>query len=582
MLEREQDAHSAYESALGSLEDWVGAIQSDPRRATILDQATTLFADAIQFLLGQGHRGISAIVEAYELAERGAGRSLLELMRPRGHRRAVPHEFADRLSHLQVRLRALQDALLQERSRSPATSATMERMHEELETVRAEHGALCDDIALRFPVLAAEERVLPPLDLESVQERILVESDVALLHYFLTDKETFLWIVHQDRIVLERLGLGRAVLEELLQSVLDPLRSYGATRDPLDLLGLAPADLLSVGSALLGPALPHLHRTKRLLIVRAGSLHELPFEMLMLPRSTSADSNTENGPSVDSMYLVERFEVVYGPSSTLLDPTLFASENGEDGEGRRRASFGLPPHGSPPLDLEVLAIGDPAYQVDNPGRAALRAPNKGAGFAMLPGTRREIDALRRHFPGASAFTRGSARESAYRRHAPQADLIHLGCHGYLDADDPGLSGVVLSPGKESGEDAFLQAYEIVNIHLNRGPLVVVSACEVAAGPLSSVEGLLGLTRAFAVAGASCVVASAWPLDDQATANLIVCFYEHLAGGADPPAALAAAKRAIIGSARDQDSGLPSLHIPPGHPALWAGLVAHGTGVRLPS
>ncbi len=152
----------------------------------------------------------------------------------------------------------------------------------------------------------------------------------------------------------------------------------------------------------------------------------------------------------------------------------------------------------------------------------------------------------------------------------------------IDADQPAYSGVVLSPGTRRDEDAFLQAYEIARVHLERRPLVVVSACEVAGGRLSSAEGLLGLTRSFAEAGAGSVVASTWPVDDAATARLMTHFYKAIATGeADPVAALAGAKRAMLAEARkpagsqERRSGSSQSPLPPAHPYYWAGFGIHG-------
>src|SRR5262249_40398808 len=80
-----------------------------------------------------------------------------------------------------------------------------------------------------------------------------------------------------------------------------------------------------------------------------------------------------------------------------------------------------------------------------------------------------------------------------------------------------LSGLVLSGAnrepKEGEEDSILTALEVSEMELPRLELVVLSACETGLGKSAGGEGLLGLQRAFAVAGALTVVASLWSVDD---------------------------------------------------------------------
>jgi CHAT domain-containing protein len=60
-------------------------------------------------------------------------------------------------------------------------------------------------------------------------------------------------------------------------------------------------------------------------------------------------------------------------------------------------------------------------------------------------------------------------------------------------------------------------------------LVVLSACETALGKKSSGDGLLGFTQAFLSRGARSLVLSLWQVDDEATALLMVRFYQNLLG-----------------------------------------------------
>ena len=67
----------------------------------------------------------------------------------------------------------------------------------------------------------------------------------------------------------------------------------------------------------------------------------------------------------------------------------------------------------------------------------------------------------------------------------------------------------------------------------------------------TIEGdeLMGLARGFQYAGARALMASLWPVEDQAAADLMTRFYGHLAGRYDAQAALAATMREGIAEGR---------------------------------
>jgi len=100
-----------------------------------------------------------------------------------------------------------------------------------------------------------------------------------------------------------------------------------------------------------------------------------------------------------------------------------------------------------------------------------------------------------------------------------------------------LSGLVLAGanlprptdtfGIPQGDGGILTAQAIVGLPLSNLELAVLSACETGLGDVAGGEGVLGLQRAFHVAGARNVVASLWRVDDKATAAFMQLFYHKL-------------------------------------------------------
>ena len=58
------------------------------------------------------------------------------------------------------------------------------------------------------------------------------------------------------------------------------------------------------------------------------------------------------------------------------------------------------------------------------------------------------------------------------------------------------------------------------------------------------EGVYGLQRAFLVAGAEAIIMSLWKVDDEATRQLMIAFYENWAKLNNPQQALLQAQKMI--------------------------------------
>lgn len=102
------------------------------------------------------------------------------------------------------------------------------------------------------------------------------------------------------------------------------------------------------------------------------------------------------------------------------------------------------------------------------------------------------------------------------------------------------------------EDGILTADEVSRIDLSNCKLVVLSACNTGLGSVDVVDGVFGLQRGFKQAGVGSIIMSLWKVDDNATAELMIAFYQLLNKGHNAHDALELAKKKLIKDKRFSD------------------------------
>jgi CHAT domain-containing protein len=280
---------------------------------------------------------------------------------------------------------------------------------------------------------------------------------------------------------------------------------------------------------------------KRLVVVPDGPLHRLPFELL----------------SREGVLLADDLALSYAPSLSALDV--------------------LRRNGPPERDPSHLFIGfgDPAFEdrwhplAEGAGGAPTQFARRGLTLPELPATRAEVESAAEIFaPAATTFCGAEATEQSVKSFVEPYAYIHFATHGLLDDEAPLYSGLALAPPRsdespgDQGPDDFLQVFEIFDLRLS-ADVVVCSACQTGAGRYLAGEGLIGMTRAFFVAGARNLVVSLWPVPDLLTAKLMQAFYGFLRDGSPVDEALRRAKAGV--RRRHPD------------PYYWAAFITLGAG-----
>ncbi len=188
-------------------------------------------------------------------------------------------------------------------------------------------------------------------------------------------------------------------------------------------------------------------------------------------------------------------------------------------------------------DAKALIVGNPIMsQADKRYR-----------FSELKGAETEAIALSQLFR-TQPLLQAKATQQAVEDGATNANILHLATHGMADEANPLDSFVVLADlFKADGsleKDGILKAREIMHWSVP-AELVNLSACQTALGKVSG-EGIIGLSRAFLVAGSRSVLVSLWNISDTATAAFMQQFYQYYLASGNKGLALQQAMEAMQG------------------------------------
>jgi CHAT domain-containing protein/Tfp pilus assembly protein PilF len=208
------------------------------------------------------------------------------------------------------------------------------------------------------------------------------------------------------------------------------------------------------------------------------------------------------------------------------------------------------------------------------------------------------------------LTGAAASETAFKRLAPGHRVLHVATHGFFlgkrctsalesgrgiggltdagEAEAPSgaappqaqgenplrLSGLVMAGANHrehagpDEDDGILTAEEIASLDLSGVEWAVLSACDTGVGDIKTGEGVLGLRRAFQIAGVNTLIMSLWSVDDESTREWMTALYDaRLKRGLSTAESVRHASSKVLDARRKAGQST--------HPFHWAAFVAAG-------
>jgi CHAT domain-containing protein len=443
--------------------------------------------------------------EAFDYCERSRCRSLFEQLLPRGHTDHLPlaPQVLKQDQDLRARLSAVRAQLALVRTANTPSRQTLHSLQEERAKLITKHMKFQAEMQGSAPH-GFRGAHLAPLTSEEIQRRLLDRHpNTAALCYQLGIQKSFVIVLTRDSCSLLELPdwtilskyvrewhLKMLALQTAKQSEHTYLEQYDLVAHHLYDVLVKPAERLIAG--------------RDLLIVPSDALSGMAFEALVV--------NDPGKESIRSKYFVEEHAITYAPSLSALVGIESRSQH-------KKAARRLVLIGGRSVDgteTRIRHVGDHPFVATLPG---------------IPAAQREIRYIARIAQRKGIVVtiwmgpesgQGLARGSDLSRFG----YVHIAAHGISDSQDGGASALMLSLDSKGDEKGVVTSDDIASLKLNTD-LVVLSACQTGTGQTTSAEGVLGLTRAFLIAGARSVCSSLWPVEDEWTQRLMSAFYQML-------------------------------------------------------
>ncbi|MEG5059188.1 CHAT domain-containing protein [Microcoleus sp. A2-C5] len=361
-----------------------------------------------------------------------------------------------------------------------------ENISRQMRELEAEVNRQAEEISRSFPEVA-ELFETKPKDITQLKASIppgtVVIQPVLLTNVKNVPNTVAIFVLTKDSLSVKKIPISPAEFDKLLTQYREQLQNTSDTN-----FAVTGSKLYDI---LIRPVEDQIKAfsPKQLSIIATGKLRYIPFETLY-------DEQTDE-------FLIEKYPVNY----------------------LTRISTRSIPDST--LQGGILALGNPVT----------RDPQN------LPGSEAEVRNIAQLFPGSSAYIGNAATLDQFKTQAPRFPFLHLATHGCFQPE--GCQKLDMKANTLLFADTQFNIADAALLGLQNTRLLTLSACQTAMQANSNGEEISGIAYIFERAGAKAVMASLWSVDDSATQELMVAFYQNINQGMSKGEALRQAKLSQI-------------------------------------
>lgn len=545
-------AQQAYQLATKALSHWRTTFIEEDSKSSLSQKHYPLFEGAIQNAIYryQDQQEVSALSDAFDYLEQSKALVLLEALQ-----KTEALQFAglpDSLLQKEKDVK-LQITVAEKQAKNLADASEDEKTakRQQIFDLKRQYESLKQQLETDFPNYYQLKNEVGTINLSTVQKQLL-NSEQALLEYFVGDENIFIFLVEKDDLKVHTLPKNFP-LATWIKQMREGLYAYHMTANSNDESLYKTYSDRYVTAAyqlyekLVAPFQEQL--PEQVIIVPDGILGYLPFDALLVEQPEQSHTFRTHA------YLLKQHQISYSYSTTLLHEM----QQKKQDAAKNWLAFAPSFQASPP----IANNNNQTAEAIQSNLSTVRS-----GLSPLDYNIPEVEAIQNLLNG-DIYTGTAATKDRFIQTAHQYRMLHLSTHGKANDEQGDYSFLAFTEddGAQASDlidNAKLYVRDLYNLKLN-ADMVVLSACETGIGELQRGEGIISLARGFSYAGAKSIITTLWSVDDKNTKDMMLSFYQHIKEGMSKDAALRMAKLDFIANHPHREA----------HPFFWAGFVPIG-------